>query len=121
MTHTSAEVRKIVTKALAASTRQWVPAEEEGLAAVQRARSELDRHLIAPEQGMVMVDQQISLVLGVEVGLRSVWFLTAPGTQRVFFDETSAKFGVAWGPEVVSGEYIDLGFRTDDPIDAYLA
>jgi hypothetical protein len=42
-------------------------------------------------------------------------------SQRIFFDESANAFGVAWGPDDKSGDYIDLGFRTDDPIDAFLA
>lgn len=118
---TSDEIRRVVAEARAKSTRRWVPGMQADIAAIEQARSQFDSSLIAPEQGTVEVEPHIAQILNIEQGAIRVWFLTGPQTQRVFFDERPSLFGVAWGPDSVTGKYVDLGFRTDDPLDAFLA
>ena len=115
------EIRRIVADARAKSTRRWVPGKQADAVAIEQARVQFDSSLIPPEQGAVGVEPHIAQVLHIEHGDIRVWFLTGPQTQRVFFDERSNLFGVAWGPDSATGNYMDLGFRTDDPLDAFLA
>jgi len=115
------EIRRIVADARAKSTRRWVPGKQADAVAIEQARVQFDSSLIPPEQGAVEVEPHIAQVLHIEHGEIRVWFLTGPQTQRVFFDERSSLFGVAWGPDSTTGNYMDLGFRTDDPLDAFLA
>jgi hypothetical protein len=89
--------------------------------ALQNVHAEFEQSLIEPEEGVVEVEPHIAAILSVEAGPHAVWFVTAPSAQRLFFDERSEKFGVAWGPDSATGKHVDLGFRTGDPIDAYLA
>ena len=115
------EIRRIVADARAKSTRSWVPGKQADAVAIEQARVQFDSSLTPPEQGAVEVEPHIAQVLHIEHGEIRVWFLTGPQTQRVFFDERSSLFGVAWGPDSTTGNYMDLGFRTDDPLDAFLA
>ena len=121
MKHSIDDVRRVLAEAVTRSTRRWVPGKENDPLAMQSARLEFDSSLIAPELGLIEVEPHVAVMLKLDVGLHQVWFLTKPATQRVFLDEVSEKFGVAWGPDSVTGSYIDLGIRTVDPIDAFLA
>lgn len=118
---TAEEVQRIVADARAKSTRSWVPGKQADIATIEQARGQFDLSLITPEQGTVEVEAHMAQILNIEHGALRVWFLTSPQTQRVFLDERRKLFGVAWGPDSATGKYLDLGFRTDDPIDAFLA
>jgi hypothetical protein len=118
---TSTEIALLIAAARARSTRQWVPGRSADPTAIQRAREDFDSSLISPVADSVEVDQPIAEVLNVEPGTRAVWFITKHATQRVFVDDSSGLFGVAWGPDAATGKYSDLGIRSDDPIDAFLA
>lgn len=114
-----ADVARLVAEAKSRSTRKWVPGKDADPKAIDRVRKEFDRCLISPEIGSIEVEPPIAAVLSIDAGSRSVWFITKPTIQRVFVDDESGLFGVAWGPDS-SGRYVDLGFRTEDPIDAFL-
>jgi len=43
-----------------------------------------------------------------------VYFVTDDDMQSVFYDPASESFGAALGPDEDTGQYIDLGFRSDD-------
>ncbi|MCW5633350.1 MAG: hypothetical protein KIT17_08445 [Rubrivivax sp.] len=116
----SGVVARLVAEARAQSTRKWVPGEEADPVAIERVRREFDSSLIAPEIGSIEVEPHTADVLSIRAGRRSVWFVTRLGTQRIFVDDESGLFGVAWGPDASTGKYVDLGFRTEDPIDAFL-
>jgi hypothetical protein len=115
------EIRIVVVDALAKSTRTWVPGKQVDETAIEQIRNQFVSSLIPPEHGAVQVEPHTAQILHIEPGAIQVWFLTRHETQRVFFEERSGLFGVAWGPDLGSGNYLDLGFRTDDPIDAFLA
>lgn len=115
------EVQLLVAQARALTTRQWVPGKDENPSALDEARRAFDSSLITPEIGSVEIEPHIAGILNVDPGMRQVWFVTASNTQRVFYDEETRAFGVAWGPDSATGNYVDLGFRTEDPIDAFLA
>jgi hypothetical protein len=118
---TQDEIQKILADARAKSMRRWVPGAQDDAAAIEQARVHFDSSLIPPEQGAVEVEPHIAQVLQIDHGAIRVWFLTCLQTQRVFFDERTGLFGVAWGPDSSTGNYVDLGLRTDDPLDAFLA
>lgn len=115
------QVRKLVADARATSKRTWVPETSCGGESIESVRARFDASLIEPEKGWITVEPHVAEILGIPAGRIPVWFSTAPGTQRVFLDEREQLFGVAWGPGTTTGEYVDLGFRTDDPVDAFLA
>lgn len=116
----SEDVARLVAEAKSHSTRRWVPGKVADPKAIDRVREEFDLCLTPPEIGSIEVESQIAGVLSIDAGSRSVWFITKSATQRVFVDDESGLFGVAWGPDSSTGRYVDLGFRTEDPIDAFL-
>lgn len=118
---TASEVMQLISLAISQSTRQWVPGRGTDAAAILQARKDFDSSLIHPVIDSIDVEPHIAGVLQVEPGGHPVWFITGPAAQRVFLDDHSGLFGVAWGPDAVTGRYVDLGIRTDDPIDAFLA
>jgi hypothetical protein len=117
----SDEIRTVIVNALAKSTRKWVPGKQVDEMAIEQVRNQFVSSLIPPEHGAVQVELHTAQILHIEPGAIQVWFLTSQETQRVFFEERSGLFGVAWGPDSATGNYVDLGFRTDDPLDAFLA
>jgi hypothetical protein len=76
---------------------------------------------VAPEQGVVVVEPRHAERLGVTAGTLAVWFITRGDPQSVFFGVTVGKFGAAWGPERETGIDYDLGFRSDDPFEMFMA
>lgn len=115
------EIRAFVAKAREKSSRSWVPENQPNATTIEQVHRRFDSSLISPEQAEIDVDSDFAGLLGIEPGAHRVWFLTAPTPQRVFLDERTMRFGVAWGPDSNTKKFVDLGFRTDDPIDAFLA
>lgn len=114
------EVAHLVAKARSNTTRKWAPGKDGEPLAIERVHAEFDSNLIPPKLGSIEVESHVAQLLNIRVGSRQVWFITKSAPQRVFVDDESGQFGVAWGPLVSTGRYVDLGFRTGDPIDAYL-
>jgi hypothetical protein len=114
------EVARLVEEARSRSTRSWVPGSEGLTRGIEQVREDFDASMIPPELGSIDVEPHIARVLGIEAGSRIVWFVTKLATHRVFVDDSAGLFGVAWGPMTLTDRYVDLGFRTGDPIDAYL-
>jgi len=121
MKRSPAEVHQAVLIAFQNSTRQWVPGQDDDPDAIHKSRTRFIASLIAPEVGNVEVEPHVAATLSLGPGAIPVWFVTGPAAQRVFLDERTDNFGSAWGPERSTGRYVDLGFRTSDPIDAFLA
>jgi hypothetical protein len=120
MNITSQDILEFISISLSESTRQWIPGKENDAAAIKNTFTEFQSSRIHPELGIIDVEPHIAEVLHIKPGEYRVWFITSPTTQRVFFDEKKNAFGVAWGPNNVTGKYIDLGIRTNDAIDAFL-
>jgi hypothetical protein len=118
---TSEEIVRLIAVARARSPRQWVPGHDADPNAIQQARKDFDSSLVPPVACFIEIEPDIAETLRVQSGSRAVWLITAHTTQRVFVDDSSGLFGVAWGPDAGTGRYVDLGIRTDDPIDAFLA
>ena len=112
------DVARLVAEARSRTSRRWVPPKDDKPITIERVHAEFDSNLISPEIGSIEVEPHVAGLLNIPIGSRHVWFVTKPATQRVFVDDESGQFGVAWGPVVSTGRYVDLGFRTGDPIDA---
>ena len=122
MKYDAAAVKNISLNALSASSRCWIPGSDAGnTEAVSDAKKRFSLTLIDPELDVVNIEPNFAEILGRTPGLHAVWYITKLGEQRVFFDESNDSFGVGWGPDKATGYYADLGFRTFDPLDAYLA
>lgn len=95
------------------------------IAASSCARGDVERFkaacLLDPLPGSVHVDEFNARNLGTTHGNHHVWFITSvEGPQAVFLDEGSGQFGACWGPDSATGCYIDIGFRSADPVEMYL-
>lgn len=116
----SAEVTRRVEQAFRQTTRKWVPGKDGDPFALEKAHREFLSSLIKPEHGVVLITEALAEVVGIPAGPHDVWFVNHGAVQRVFYDENSGEFGVAWGPDE-TGTHIDIAARTSDPIDAFLA
>ena len=76
--------------------------------------------LLTPEKDWISVDSFHAKNLNISAGTHLVWFITRMDPQSVFWDEHSGLFGTCWGPDPKSGNYEDLGFRSDDPLRMFL-
>lgn len=115
------DVVRLVTEGKLHSTRSWVPGRDSDVSAIECVRAEFDSSLIPPDLASIEVESHVAQVLNIQEGFRQVWFITKMADRRVFVDDESGQFGTAWGPVARTGRYVDLGFRTADPIDAFLA
>ena len=103
-------VRQAVSAAIAASTS---------------AHADLERFKLAclpdPLPVLVHVDEFNARNLGTTPGDHLAWLVTnGGGPQAVFFDEDSGRFGACWGPDRATGDHVDIGFRSADPVEMYL-
>lgn len=110
-----------VNQAAASSTRTWVPADCECGGTIEEVRRTFTAARVWPTQGAVEVEIAHSAHLGVSPGDHRVWYVARRDGQAVFFEERTGCFGVGWGPKAGSDSLVDLGIRTEDPIDAFLA
>jgi hypothetical protein len=105
----SALVREFVVSKASASDRLLVDRERF-----------LTECLVEPEAGLVKIDEFHARNLGFPPGDHRVWFITRGDPQSVFFDEIANLFGCCWGPDKDTGDYVDLGYRSQDPVEMYL-
>jgi len=73
-----------------------------------------------PEPGLVRLDEFHARLPNQFPGTYAVWFITRGSPQSVFFDECVGLFGCCWGPDRDTGEYSDLGYRSQDPVEMSL-
>jgi hypothetical protein len=73
-----------------------------------------------PVKDWIVVDNFHAKNLDIPAGKHLVWFVTRTDPQSVFWDEYSGLFGTCWGPNLKSGAYEDLGYRSDDPLRMFL-
>ena len=96
-----------------------------GAAVAASACSEIQRRqfltasLPLPALGAVIVDEFHARNLALSPGSHTVWFITTGDPQSVFFIESSGSFGTCWGPDGTTGVYLDLGFRSRDPVEMF--
>lgn len=106
----AAEVDRAVLAGLATSTNS--PADQARFLAARR---------VVPLPCVVYVDEFCARNLASTEGEHLAWLITEDDPQSVFFDEATGQFGVCWGPAAGTNEYKDIGFRSGDPVDMYLA
>jgi hypothetical protein len=85
----------------------------------KQRRAFLDASLSLPTQGTVVVDEFHAQNLAVCPGSHKVWFITMGDPQSVFFVEAGDLFGACWGPGRSDNAYMDLGFRSPDPVEMF--
>jgi hypothetical protein len=81
----------------------------------------VSKRLLTPRSIQVSLADFRAPFVGLPEGIYSVWLLLEDDPQSVFYDPATKKFGACWGPDVHTGEIIDLGFRSEDPIEMYIA
>ena len=113
-------------KPLATEENVWI--DEAFRAAIAKPCCKQDTlNLAVAKRLSVPKNIQVSLAdfrapfVGLPEGIHAVWLLLEDDPQSVFYDPATKKFGACWGPEIETGEYIDLGFRSDDPLEMYIA
>ncbi|RYG14865.1 MAG: hypothetical protein EON92_00270 [Burkholderiales bacterium] len=104
------EIRQVVEERIAAREMQQDPLE----------RKFADRYLRVAEGITVEVTDFRSPYVGLEPGNYPVWLVIRGDIQSVFYDPMSRSFGACLGPEIGSGGWLDLGFRSDDPYAMYV-
>jgi hypothetical protein len=77
--------------------------------------------LSTPKEIQVSLADFRAPFVGLPEGIYAVWLLLEDDPQSVFFDPATEKFGACWGPDVHTGEIVDLGFRSEDPLEMYIA
>ena len=77
--------------------------------------------LAAPELISVFVDEPQARFLGRPPGNYEVWLVMKDDPQSVFYDPVSRLFGACWGPDIVTGRFVDLAVRSANPLEMYLA
>lgn len=96
-----------------------VPVADEAIAE-SKARF-VEQCLEEPKPCVILVDAFHANRLSIQPGPINVWLVTQGDPQSVFFDEATSRFGACWGPDSTDGSYSDMGFRTESPLEAYLA
>lgn len=79
------------------------------------------RILEVPEMVTVTLAAYRAPHVGLTPGEHRVWLVVKDDPQSVFYDCATQKFGACWGPDRDTGELIDLGFRSHDPLEMYTA
>jgi hypothetical protein len=80
-----------------------------------------EKKLLEPKEIQVSLADFRAEFVGLAEGVYSVLLVVEDSPQSVFYDPLTKKFGACFGPDVNTGEYIDWGFRSDDPIEMYIA
>lgn len=81
------------------------------------ANANTKTELIEPALRTVIVEPHIVHLVDLPAGTHMVYFVTEDNPLSVFYDPSSESFGAAWGPDESTGQYLDLGFRSDDVLD----
>lgn len=115
------EVDQVTDEGLHASTRKWVPDLMTPSRTIDEVRQQFLGERIRPVPGGVILEVEFAEMLGLDPGVLPVWFVTRAAKQRIFFDEALRQFGVALATDAGVDRFVDLGIRTPDPIDAFLA
>ena len=74
-----------------------------------------------PEEANVTLADFRASYLKMKPGNYAVLLVVKDDPQSVFFDPNTGLYGACWGPDIYTGETIDLGFRSDNPAEMYLA
>lgn len=83
---------------------------------ISRVRQRFESERIKPMLRTVALERDVASLDRLS-GDYSVYFVTEGDPLSVFFDPISNCFGAAWGPELGTGRYVDLGFRSDDVLE----
>jgi len=74
-----------------------------------------------PVEQTVFLEEVRASAFGITGGIRQVWMVVRDDHQSVFYDFQTASFGACWGPDALTGQYTDLGFRDQNPFEMFIA
>lgn len=110
----AAYVDEVVSKSLAGERSLYVSHVADPERYVQSIRQHFLDKRIVPALRTIIIQPHIVHLVDLPAGMHTVYFVTEDDLQSVFYDPASESFGAAWGPDESTGQYIDLGFRSDD-------
>jgi hypothetical protein len=88
---------------------------------IAEQRSEALSARVDPEQVNLVVDDFHASAVGLAPGVYVVWKVIECDGDVVFFDPESGQFGLAAFLDGSHTDLVDLGLRTNDPFEAFLA
>lgn len=109
-----AYVDKVVSSSLAGERSLYVSHVADPERYVQSIRQYFLDKRIVPTLRTIIIQPHIVHLVDLPAGTHTVYFVTEDDLQSVFYDPASESFGAALGPDESTGQYIDLGFRSDD-------
>ena len=120
---TAREVDALVSRALAESRWRSLPRRKGHTSGLLRALERFEALRIFPVPASISLGLELERLLGVHARRLNAWFITWGQMYRVFYDEKSGSFGMAWAPDGDDEHklYTDTGLRTDDPVEALIA
>lgn len=110
----AAYIDEVVSKSLAGERSVYVHHVPDPERYVQSIRQGFLDKRIVPALRTVIIQPHIVHLVNLPAGTHMVYFVTEDDLQSVFYDPSSESFGAALGPDESTGQYIDLGFRSDD-------
>lgn len=87
----------------------------------EAARKFVNASLQEPVEQTVLLEEVRANAFGLCGGTRQVWLVVRDDPQSVFYDVQTESFGACWHPDAASGQYIDLGFRHENPFEMFIA
>ena len=113
----AAYVDEVVSKSLAGERSLYVSHVADPEQYVQSIHQHFLDKRIVPALRTIIIQPHIVHLVDLPAGTHTVYFVTEDNPLSVFYDPSSESFGAAWGPDESTGQYLDLGFRSDDVLD----
>jgi hypothetical protein len=110
----AAYIDEMVSKSLAGERSVYVGHVPDPERYVQFIHQRFLDKRIEPILRAIIIEPHIVHFVNLPAGTHMVYFVTEDNPVSVFYDPSCESFGAAWGPDESTGEYIDLGFRSDD-------
>jgi hypothetical protein len=110
----AAYIDEVVSNSLAGERSLYVHHVPDPERYVQSIRQRFLDKRIEPALRTVIIEPHIVHLVDLPAGTHIVYFVTEDDPLSVFYDPSCESFGAAWGPDESTGQYIDLGFRSDD-------
>jgi len=105
---------EMVSKSLAGERSVYLGHVPDPECYIQSIRQRFLDKRIEPALRTVIIEPHIVHLEDLPAGTHMVYFVTEDDPLSVFYDPSSESFGAAWGPDESTGQYVDLGFRSDD-------
>jgi hypothetical protein len=111
------EIDALVEQSLAGLRSVYVHHVPDPQSYVESIRLRFIEKRVSATPRFVVIEPHISHLVSLPPGEHQFYFVTDDDPQSVFFDPNCNLFGCAWGPELPSLRYVDLGFRSKDVLE----